>query len=110
MGKTVKRCRQSILPTEFGTFHAIAYRSMRDGIEHLALVTGDPSTPRAPLVRLHSECLTGDLAGLLRCDCGTQFRNALSAIADAGTGVLIYLRGHEGRGIGLGNKLRAYQL
>jgi 3,4-dihydroxy 2-butanone 4-phosphate synthase/GTP cyclohydrolase II len=109
-GKTVTRCGQSTLPTEFGPFHAIAYRSLRDGIEHLALVTGDPSTSHAPLVRLHSECLTGDLAGSLRCDCGTQFRNALSAIADTGTGVLIYLRGHEGRGIGLGNKLRAYQL
>jgi GTP cyclohydrolase II/3,4-dihydroxy 2-butanone 4-phosphate synthase/GTP cyclohydrolase II len=59
---------------------------------------------------VHSECLTGDLAGSLRCDCGTQFQSALQAIADAGTGVMIYLRGHEGRGIGLGNKLRAYQL
>ena len=71
---------------------------------------GSPATAPAPLVRLHSECLTGDLAGSLRCDCGTQFRSALSAIAEAGAGVLIYLRGHEGRGIGLGNKLRAYQL
>ena len=76
----------------------------------MVLVMGDPATADAPLVRLHSECLTGDLAGSLRCDCGTQFRSALSAIADAGSGVLIYLRGHEGRGIGLGHKLRAYEL
>jgi 3,4-dihydroxy 2-butanone 4-phosphate synthase/GTP cyclohydrolase II len=71
---------------------------------------GDVSAADAPLVRVHSECLTGDLAGSLRCDCGTQFRSALSAIADAGAGVLVYLRGHEGRGIGLGHKLRAYEL
>lgn len=106
---TVVRTGRSTLPTEVGTFDALAYRSASDGIEHMALVMGDPSTG-APLVRLHSECLTGDLAGSLRCDCGTQFRSALSAIADAGSGVLIYLRGHEGRGIGLGHKLRAYEL
>jgi 3,4-dihydroxy 2-butanone 4-phosphate synthase / GTP cyclohydrolase II len=109
-GRAVTRCGQSTLPTEVGTFHAIAYQSVRDGVEHLALVMGNPAATDAPLVRLHSECLTGDLAGSLRCDCGTQFRSALSAIADAGSGILIYLRGHEGRGIGLGNKLRAYQL
>ncbi|AKS33539.1 bifunctional 3,4-dihydroxy-2-butanone-4-phosphate synthase/GTP cyclohydrolase II [Mycolicibacterium goodii] len=106
----VVRSGQSTLPTETGTFHAIAYRSSRGDNEHLALVMGDPASAPAPLVRVHSECLTGDLAGSLRCDCGSQFQNALRAIADAGTGVLIYLRGHEGRGIGLGNKLRAYQL
>lgn len=109
-GLTVTRSGHAALPTDIGTFHAIAYHSEREGIEHLALVMGDPATAPAPLVRLHSECLTGDLAGSLRCDCGTQFRSALSTIAEAGTGVLIYLRGHEGRGIGLGNKLRAYQL
>lgn len=82
-----------------------------DGVEHLALVMGNPAaSAEAPLVRVHSECLTGDLAGSLRCDCGAQFRSALSAIAEAGSGVLIYLRGHEGRGIGLGHKLRAYEL
>ena len=105
----VVRSGQSTLPTETGTFHAIAYRS-DESIEHLALVMGDPAATAAPLVRVHSECITGDLVGSLRCDCGTQFQDALRAIADAGSGVLIYLRGHEGRGIGLGNKLRAYQL
>jgi GTP cyclohydrolase II/3,4-dihydroxy 2-butanone 4-phosphate synthase/GTP cyclohydrolase II len=109
-GHAVERSGQSTLPTEAGTFHAIAYRSADGGVEHLALVMGDLSATDAPLVRIHSECLTGDIAGSLRCDCGNQFQLSLSAIADEGTGVLIYLRGHEGRGIGLGNKLRAYQL
>lgn len=108
--RTVFRSGQSTLPTETGTFHAIAYRSDRDGVEHLALVMGDPASAPAPLVRVHSECLTGDLAGSLRCDCGVQFQEGLRAIAASGCGVMIYLRGHEGRGIGLGNKLRAYQL
>jgi 3,4-dihydroxy 2-butanone 4-phosphate synthase/GTP cyclohydrolase II len=108
--RAVIRSGHSSLPTEVGEFKAIAYRSAGDGVEHLALVMGDVSAADAPLVRVHSECLTGDLAGSLRCDCGTQFRSALSAIADAGTGILIYLRGHEGRGIGLGHKLRAYEL
>jgi GTP cyclohydrolase II/3,4-dihydroxy 2-butanone 4-phosphate synthase/GTP cyclohydrolase II len=106
----VTRTGQSSLPTEIGHFDAIAYSSPSDDVEHLALVMGDVAAADAPLVRVHSECLTGDLAGSLRCDCGTQFRSALSAIADAGTGILIYLRGHEGRGIGLGHKLRAYEL
>lgn len=106
----VTRSGQSTLPTEAGTFHAIAYRSNDDSVEHLALVMGDLSATDVPLVRIHSECLTGDLAGSLRCDCGDQFRSSLSTIADEGIGVLIYLRDHEGRGIGLGNKLRAYQL
>ncbi|QHE68365.1 GTP cyclohydrolase II [Rhodococcus sp. WAY2] len=107
---TVLRSGHSTLPTEVGTFDAIAYHAPGDGVEHLALVTGDVAAAHAPLVRLHSECITGDLAGSLRCDCGPQFRSALSAIAEAGAGVLIYLRGHEGRGIGLGHKLRAYEL
>ena len=108
--RAVTRTGQSSLPTEIGHFDAIAYSSPSDDVEHLALVMGDVAAADAPLVRVHSECLTGDLAGSLRCDCGTQFRSALSAIADAGTGILIYLRGHEGRGIGLGHKLRAYEL
>jgi 3,4-dihydroxy 2-butanone 4-phosphate synthase/GTP cyclohydrolase II len=106
----VTRSGHASLPTEVGEFEAIAYTSPREDVEHLALVMGDVSAADAPLVRVHSECLTGDLAGSLRCDCGTQFRSALSAIADAGAGVLVYLRGHEGRGIGLGHKLRAYEL
>ncbi|MEN0137927.1 MAG: GTP cyclohydrolase II [Rhodococcus sp. (in: high G+C Gram-positive bacteria)] len=109
-GDAVLRSGRSTLPTEVGTFDAIAYHAPGDGVEHLALVMGDVAAGDAPLVRLHSECITGDLAGSLRCDCGPQFRSALSAIADAGAGVLIYLRGHEGRGIGLGHKLRAYEL
>ena len=106
----VLRSGRSTLPTEVGTFDALAYQAPGNGVEHLALVMGDVAADDAPLVRLHSECITGDLAGSLRCDCGPQFRSAMSAIADAGTGVLIYLRGHEGRGIGLGHKLRAYEL
>ncbi|MDH6286142.1 GTP cyclohydrolase II [Rhodococcus opacus] len=106
----VLRSGRSTLPTEVGTFDAVAYQAPGNGVEHLALVMGDVAADDAPLVRLHSECITGDLAGSLRCDCGPQFRSAMSAIAEAGTGVLIYLRGHEGRGIGLGHKLRAYEL
>ncbi|MFW0795908.1 GTP cyclohydrolase II [Gordonia sp. CPCC 205515] len=106
---TVTRTGSSTLPTDVGTFAAVAYRASNN-VEHMALVMGDPAAENAPLVRIHSECITGDLAGSLRCDCGEQFRNALHAISESGTGVLIYLRGHEGRGIGLGHKLRAYEL
>ncbi|MGW4335339.1 GTP cyclohydrolase II [Rhodococcus koreensis] len=109
-GNIVVRSGRSTLPTEVGTFDALAYQAPGDGVEHLALVMGDVATTAAPLVRMHSECITGDLAGSLRCDCGPQFRSAMSAIAEAGAGILIYLRGHEGRGIGLGHKLRAYEL
>lgn len=102
------------LPTPFGTFRAIAYRSRLDGTEHLALVMGDVSARGAPddgvLVRVHSECLTGDALGSLRCDCGSQLEAAMRLIGEAGRGVVIYLRGHEGRGIGLAHKLRAYGL
>lgn len=100
------------LPTRFGEFRAHAYRSVVDGTEHLALVMGDISDPARSeiLVRMHSECLTGDVVGSLRCDCGNQFERGLRAIAAEGCGVMVYLRGHEGRGIGLGYKLRAYTL
>ncbi|MEU1953453.1 bifunctional 3,4-dihydroxy-2-butanone-4-phosphate synthase/GTP cyclohydrolase II [Nocardia rhamnosiphila] len=102
------------LPTEFGHFRAHAYRSLSDGTEHLALSMGDladrGTSSAGVLVRVHSECLTGDLAGSLRCDCGMQFRESMRRIAAEGAGVLVYLRGHEGRGIGLGHKLRAYSL
>ena len=103
------RTGRAMIPTRYGAFDAIAYRE-GDGPEHLALVAGDPSTSELPLVRVHSECLTGDVIGSLACDCGPQFDLGLKAIAEAGSGLLIYLRGHEGRGIGLGPKLQAYRL
>ncbi|MGW3472418.1 bifunctional 3,4-dihydroxy-2-butanone-4-phosphate synthase/GTP cyclohydrolase II [Saccharopolyspora sp. NPDC000995] len=99
----------SRIPTPFGTFTAHAHRGA-NGVEHLALVMGDPRKHPAPLVRVHSECLTGDAFGSLRCDCGSQLQHSLRVIADAGTGVLVYLRGHEGRGIGLAAKMAAYSL
>ena len=104
----------STMPTEFGEFRAVAYRNELDGREHLALVMGDvaaaSATPRGVLVRVHSECLTGDVLGSLRCDCGTQLKAALKTVAAEGCGVVVYLRGHEGRGIGLAHKIRAYAL
>jgi 3,4-dihydroxy 2-butanone 4-phosphate synthase/GTP cyclohydrolase II len=102
------------MPTAFGDFRAVAYRNSLDDTEHLALVMGDVAaagaTDRGVLVRVHSECLTGDILGSLRCDCGSQLEMALEAIAAEGTGAMVYLRGHEGRGIGLGHKIRAYAL
>ncbi|OUS96779.1 bifunctional 3,4-dihydroxy-2-butanone-4-phosphate synthase/GTP cyclohydrolase II [Rhodococcus sp. NCIMB 12038] len=102
------------MPTRAGTFRAVVYRSESDGIEHLVLVRGDVaaagSAVEGALVRVHSECLTGDTLGSLRCDCGGQLEQALETIADEGCGALVYLRGHEGRGIGLANKIRAYSL
>lgn len=110
----VMRTGDARLPTDFGVFHAWSYRSVLDGEEHLALAMGEPAhggtSERGLLVRVHSECLTGDLFGSRRCDCGSQLRAALSMVADEGEGVILYLRGHEGRGIGLGHKLRAYSL
>ncbi|QNG36580.1 bifunctional 3,4-dihydroxy-2-butanone-4-phosphate synthase/GTP cyclohydrolase II [Geodermatophilaceae bacterium NBWT11] len=104
----------SAMPTEFGDFRATAYRNTLDGTEHLALVMGDLAaasrTTEGALVRVHSECLTGDILGSLRCDCGGQLEQALAAIAAEGAGAVVYLRGHEGRGIGLGHKIRAYAL
>ncbi|MEK7689751.1 MAG: GTP cyclohydrolase II, partial [Bdellovibrionota bacterium] len=107
-------------PTEYGTeLDLHAFRSRLDGTEHVALVKrGDHSRTGAldsvldetSLVRMHSECLTGDALGSLRCDCGPQLRASLQQIAESESGVLVYLRRHEGRGIGLGNKIRAYEL
>jgi GTP cyclohydrolase II len=97
------------LPTAYGEFTA-NLTAETDGTEHLVLSLGDLSGPDPVLVRVHSECATGDLFGSLRCDCGEQLRSGLAAIAEAGRGVLVYERGHEGRGIGLADKFRAYAL
>jgi 3,4-dihydroxy 2-butanone 4-phosphate synthase/GTP cyclohydrolase II len=106
------RVVETVLPTEAGAFRAFGYRDDATGAEHVALVHGDPGDAgdRGVLVRVHSECLTGDAFGSARCDCGPQLRAALHAVAREPVGVVVYLRGHEGRGIGLLNKLRAYAL
>jgi 3,4-dihydroxy 2-butanone 4-phosphate synthase/GTP cyclohydrolase II len=106
----VKRISEARLPTKQGEFRAIGYESLVDGREHIALVMGDVTGTDGVLVRVHSECLTGDTFGSLRCDCGTQLQEAIRRVGEAGAGVVLYLRGHEGRGIGLGHKLAAYAL
>jgi 3,4-dihydroxy 2-butanone 4-phosphate synthase/GTP cyclohydrolase II len=98
------------IPTRYGDFTCMVYESVLDGEQHLALVKGDVAGQENVLVRVHSECLTGDVFGSLRCDCGPQLDAAIRRIAEEGTGVVVYLRGHEGRGIGLAHKLRAYSL
>jgi 3,4-dihydroxy 2-butanone 4-phosphate synthase/GTP cyclohydrolase II len=108
--KLVRRVAEARIPTRWGDFTAYAYESLLDGEQHLALVKGAVQGEENVLVRVHSECLTGDALGSLRCDCGPQLEDALHRIADQGLGVVVYLRGHEGRGIGLGHKLRAYNL
>ncbi len=108
--KTVEHFAAARVPTSYGSFVAHAYRSVADGEEHIAYVMGDVEGGAPPLVRLHSECLTGDILSSLRCDCGQQLRAALGKITEEGRGVLVYLRGHEGRGIGIGHKIRAYAL
>jgi 3,4-dihydroxy 2-butanone 4-phosphate synthase / GTP cyclohydrolase II len=108
--KLVNRFADATIPTRYGNFRAVVYESLLDGQQHVAFVMGDVPGHRDVLVRVHSECLTGDIFGSLRCDCGTQLDLALSTIAAAGQGVLVYLRGQEGRGIGLGHKIRAYSL
>ncbi len=108
--KLVRRVAEASLPTEYGAFNALVYESVLDHEQHMALVYGDLASRPDPLVRVHSECLTGDALGSLRCDCGPQLHTALAKIAAEGAGVVVYLRGHEGRGIGLGHKIRAYAL
>jgi 3,4-dihydroxy 2-butanone 4-phosphate synthase/GTP cyclohydrolase II len=108
--RMVERVAEARLPTEYGLFRALGYRASPDGAEQIALVYGDVGDGEDVLVRVHSECLTGDTFGSLRCDCGPQLRAALRAVVAEGRGVVLYIRGHEGRGIGLLEKLRAYEL
>ena len=108
--KLVRRVSQARIPTRYGDFNAHVFESILDGVEHIAFVRGDICNEENVLVRVHSECLTGDVFGSLRCDCGVQLDFALEKVADAGSGVVVYLRGHEGRGIGLGHKIDAYKL
>ena len=108
--KLVRKVAEAVIPTASGDFDAVVYESVLDGEQHMAFVVGDVANTDNVLVRVHSECLTGDVFGSLRCDCGPQLSAALERIAEEGTGVLVYLRGHEGRGIGLGHKIRAYKL
>ena len=106
----VIRVAEARIPTSHGEFRAVGYDCVLDGIEHIALVRGEIGDGQDVLVRVHSECLTGDVFGSRRCDCGPQLDAALAAVARAGRGVVLYVRGHEGRGIGLMHKLQAYQL
>ncbi|MFZ4585579.1 MAG: bifunctional 3,4-dihydroxy-2-butanone-4-phosphate synthase/GTP cyclohydrolase II [Acidimicrobiia bacterium] len=108
--KLIRRVSEARIPTRHGDFNAVVFESLLDGVEHIAFVRGDVAGQEDVLVRVHSECLTGDVFGSLRCDCGVQLDRALEMIAEEGRGVVVYLRGHEGRGIGLGHKLRAYTL
>jgi len=106
----VRRVAEANVPTAFGDFNCIAFESVVTQQHHLAMVMGDLSGDPPPLVRMHSECLTGDIFGSLRCDCGEQLQKALQMIGEEGRGVVVYIRHHEGRGIGIANKLRAYKL
>jgi 3,4-dihydroxy 2-butanone 4-phosphate synthase/GTP cyclohydrolase II len=106
----IERGAVTQMPTSAGEFTAFGYRSVVDGNDHVALVAGDVTTNEPVLVRVHSECLTGDVFGSKRCDCGPQLEGSLGRIGEEGRGIVIYLRGHEGRGIGLQSKLAAYAL
>jgi 3,4-dihydroxy 2-butanone 4-phosphate synthase/GTP cyclohydrolase II len=108
--KLVRRISEARIPTKYGEFTAYVFESLLDGTEHRAFVRGEVAGKSNVLVRVHSECLTGDVFGSIRCDCGLQLDLALERVAEEGEGVIVYLRGHEGRGIGLGHKLRAYTL
>ena len=106
----VNRVSQAHLPTKYGMFEVIAYKNELDGVEHVALVKNLDDKTKIPAVRMHSECLTGDVFGSLKCDCGDQLTNSMKYIDEYGCGAVVYLRHHEGRGIGLANKIKAYHL
>jgi 3,4-dihydroxy 2-butanone 4-phosphate synthase/GTP cyclohydrolase II len=106
----VRRVAETRLPNAYGEWHAFGYLNSVDGTEHVALVLGELGDGEQVLTRVHSECLTGDVFGSRRCDCGAQLNAAMAAIASEGRGAVLYLRGHEGRGIGLLSKLQAYNL
>jgi 3,4-dihydroxy 2-butanone 4-phosphate synthase / GTP cyclohydrolase II len=108
--KLVSRVAEARIPTEHGEFRTYAYESLVDGGTHVVMALGDVGDGERILVRVHSECLTGDVFGSLRCDCGTQLQDALRQIGEEGRGIVLYIRGHEGRAIGLAHKLRAYAL
>lgn len=108
--KQVELVADARMPTRHGVFRALGYRAEHDPAEHIAMVLGDLGDGQDVLVRVHSECLTGDVFGSLRCDCGPQLDAALARVGREGRGVVLYVRGHEGRGIGLLHKLQAYQL
>ena len=107
--KLVQRVTEARIPTAYGSFNAVAYES-HDGRTHVALVKGEPAGHDSVLVRVHSECFTGDVLGSFRCDCGLQLAEAMRRISEEGEGIVVYIRGHEGRGIGLRHKLEAYAL
>jgi len=108
--KLVRQIADARIPTAWGDFACKVYESVLDGEQHVALVKGDIAGADDVLVRVHSECLTGDVFGSMRCDCGVQLDAAMKLISEEGQGVIVYLRGHEGRGIGIGHKIRAYEL
>ena len=107
---SIKLGSTSLLPTEQGHFIVQAFEDIEKGIHHVALMKGDLVSPQGTLVRIHSECLTGDVLGSKRCDCGEQLKKSLGMIEKEGSGLFIYLKGHEGRGIGLSAKIQAYAL
>ena len=108
--KLVTRMGQAQVPTDWGNFTCTAFKSDVDGTEHLAFSLGTVDDGQPVLVRVHSECLTGDVFSSRRCDCGPQLHSAMALVAQEGRGIVVYLRGHEGRGIGIGHKIRAYSL
>jgi 3,4-dihydroxy 2-butanone 4-phosphate synthase/GTP cyclohydrolase II len=108
--KLIEKIEVVDMPTDFGVFKLHLYKSSLDGVHHIALVLGDIDPKQPTLVRVHSECLTGDIFASRRCDCGSQLHAAMKMVAEAGSGIIVYMRGHEGRGIGLHGKIMAYKL